>query len=384
MRYGSAVTLVLLFLVAVLPSPGHAAYRIGVEQLQPETPVPGDTVVFKVTLVNEASWSDVIHVEVVSSDGVVYPLSTIRYRAGDYIPSTAYVSFDIPEDALAGNYTLSIRSDDRVYNEAKFYVFERVVSGFYIRTGFDNGTLRVAVSSPHVIRGLGVELLSQLRRQVEAEGEAVRTAFIPVDFRPLGQSYHYLGDVREAEVSFSLVPGAGYIVVPVKVTWEGGERVVTWSGMVEGVAEEGAGPGIVPVAEASPVEEAPGESLGLKELLLSLMVFSVILPSALIELGQLIRKKSSRSARLARQRKSIFAGDEGEVAEKWGWVEECLRGVLRLYESGMIAMDELVASLEEQLSPREAAAVLGFLLKNGAVVRDGRRYRVVEDWKRKL
>jgi hypothetical protein len=385
LRYFAVVFLLSLLVAA--PLPGHAIYRIGVEQLQPVKPFPGDTVVFKLTLVNEASWSDVIYVEVISPDGIVYPAGTIRYRAGDYIPSTAYVSFEVPEDALAGNYTLSLRSSDHIYNEARFYVFEREVSGFYIDTVFSNGTLRVAVSSPHLIRGLGVELLSQLSREVETDGGMSKTVFLPVDFRAMGQSYYFLGDVREAEVSFHLVPEKGYIVVPVRITWEEGERVVTWSG----VARPDLAGGSVPVVEVSMGAGEEGvpmrmeEDERLKKFLLPVALFSLILPSVFVRFSRLKKGIAHMISRF-RRKPRIFEGGKKEVADKWYWVEWCIEEIVHSYNSCYIGMDGLRSLLRRRLDSRETSLALAYLFDRGVIYKDkeGGRCKLRRDWRKRL
>ena len=400
----------MLIFLLLAPVEGYG-YYIAVKQLQPEKPYPGDTVVFKVTLVNEASWKDMIIAEAVSPDGIVYRLDAIRYRAGNYLPSTAYISFDIPEDALTGNYTLSFRSHDYIYNEAKFYVFEKEVTGFFINTSFSNNTLRVAVSSHQVIRGLGVELLSQLQRQVEAEEGASTVTFIPVDFRPIGQSYHFLGDVKKAEVSFSLVPRDSYIVVPVKITWDGGERVVTWSGMVHleadlksvpiaevsSEAEAGAGVGVGAGAGAEAQGAPIKEDRDLKKFLLPAAVFSLLFPSVFVRfnrmrkclpsfLARFNRVMKGIAARILGQRRKpkIFEGGKEEVGEKWDWVEWCVEDIKHSCDYGTVRIAGLRSLLRRKLDSRETSLALAYLLDRGVIIGVKEQCRLARDWREKL
>jgi hypothetical protein len=372
-KAGLGISLILLFF---LPASGHGVYRIAVEQLQPEEPSPGDTVVFKVTMINEASWSGVVYAEVVSPDGVVYPVANIRSRAGNYLPSTAYVSFNLPDNALPGNYTLLLRSHDHIYNEAGFYVFEKKSSGVSLESEFSNNTLTIRISSPSVIRDLEVELLSQLQRTVEVTGNTSRTTYLPVDFRPLGLSYRYLGDVAEAEVSFRIIPQERYIRVPVRIAWRGGERVITWSGEAE-PEKDGQ---LVPEVEVS---GGGGDTPGDRRFLLPAAVFFLFLPSILVKLRKLGESRSSK-ARLLEEKQGLFDGGEGEVAEKWAWMERCLEEGSAGAGPGRVMAEGLKKELGRRLSPRETTAVLDYLTNRGALIKEGGRYRVEESWKEKL
>lgn len=403
-RSSTAASILLFILLA--PVEGYG-YYIAVKQLQPEKPYPGDTVVFKVTLVNEASWKDALNVEAVSPDGIVYPLGTIRYRAGNYLPSTAYVSFDIPEDAISGNYTLSLRSHDYIYNEANFYVFEKEVTGFFINTSFSNNTLRVAFSSSQVIRGLGVELLNQLQSQVEAEDGASTVTFFPVKFRPIGQSYHFLGDVKKAEVGFSLIPRDTYIVVPIKITWDGGEKVVTWSGMAQLDPDQKS----VPIAEVSMEAEAGAEAGGdagaragpgagaragadaggapikedrdLKKFLLPAALFSLILPSVFLGFNR-VRKGIAARILGNRRKPKIFDGGKKEVGEKWDWVEWCVEDIRHSCDHGTVRMAGLRSLLRRKLDSRETSLAVAYLLDRGVIIGVKERCRLAKDWRKRL
>lgn len=117
-----ALACVLLALTSLLP-PALAEYTIGIEQVQPLRPEPGDTVVFKVTMANELRWSRVLKAKVVSPEGRVWNIKDINYRAGEGIIHSEYIAWWVPEDAPEGNYTLEVVTPESVFQAAVFRVF---------------------------------------------------------------------------------------------------------------------------------------------------------------------------------------------------------------------------------------------------------------------
>lgn len=117
--------LFLVALITTLPQPGQGEYTMGAQLIQPLKPEPGDVVVFKVTLANEPRWSRVLKARVVSPDGVVYELAGIRYvdRPGSTIIHEEYLTWQVPEDAPRGNYTLEVNTPENVFLSTTFRVF---------------------------------------------------------------------------------------------------------------------------------------------------------------------------------------------------------------------------------------------------------------------
>ncbi len=120
LRTGLAVIPVLFLIPSI-----SADYTIGIYQVQPLQPEPGDTVVFKVTVANEPRWSRVLSARVISPDGRVFELASIRYvdRAGSDIVHSEHVSWKVPKDALEGNYTLEVSTPENVFLKTTFWVF---------------------------------------------------------------------------------------------------------------------------------------------------------------------------------------------------------------------------------------------------------------------
>lgn len=384
MRPRAALFLFALLAIAVIPFNANAVYRVAVEQLQPETPYPGDTVVFKVTLLNEASWSSVLYAEVVSPDGIIYSVDTIRTRAGNYLPNTEYVSFTIPENALPGNYTLSLRSHDYIYNEARFYVFEKQKAGLYVETSFRNNTLTLNISSPTLIRGLGVELLDQLPQVIEQNGNTSKTAFLPASYRPLGQSYRYLGDVANATVSFSIAPLEGYVQIPVMLRWQDGEKIITWSGYAERPTPS-SDAALQNEDSFSPRNEAPeNKRPRMSGYALPIAAFLLVLPSVLLwarrRNGGVKIHGAVRS--ILERRSRLFEGSEEEAGQKWAFVAKCIEELRFSAGEGMIKASALRRELGRKLSAREVADILDYLVGKGDLREDGEHY-VVERWKEK-
>lgn len=117
-----ALTCILFTLASLLPQV-WADYTIGIEQIQPLSPEPGDTVVFKITMANEVRWSRVLKAEVISPDGRIWNIKDINYRAGDGIIHSEYIAWRVPKDALEGNYTLEVVNPESIFQQAVFRIF---------------------------------------------------------------------------------------------------------------------------------------------------------------------------------------------------------------------------------------------------------------------
>ena len=116
---------VVTFLLLLLLPTAAADYTIGIQQVQPLQPEPGDIAVFKVTVANEPRWSRVLNARVISPDGRVFELANIRYvdRPGSDIIHSEYVSWEVPRDALEGNYTLEVNTPEGVFISTTFRIF---------------------------------------------------------------------------------------------------------------------------------------------------------------------------------------------------------------------------------------------------------------------
>jgi hypothetical protein len=117
-----ALACILFTLASLLPQV-WTDYTIGIEQIQPLSPEPGDTVVFKITMANEVRWSRVLKAKVISPDGRIWNIKDSNYRAGEGIIHSEYIAWRVPEDALVGNYTLEVVTPESVFQAATFRVF---------------------------------------------------------------------------------------------------------------------------------------------------------------------------------------------------------------------------------------------------------------------
>lgn len=155
----------LLLLVSILQA-AAADYTIGIQQVQPLQPEPGDTVVFKVTVANEPRWSRVLNARVISPEGRIFELANIRYvdRAGSDIIHSEYVSWEVPGNAIEGNYTLEVNTPENVFVSTTFRVFRfpKLAFSGNVLTNFGTAPAKeVEVRATNYYRFLGDLALNQ-------------------------------------------------------------------------------------------------------------------------------------------------------------------------------------------------------------------------------